>query len=91
MSPKLRRETLSDGSFIEVSLDVIKIDQWRLHGFKYRVAWIQNDECRILFDNHHGKPDHFHVDECEFTYHFESIEQLFIDFLNEIKKLGGVL
>ena len=48
MSPKLRRQSLPDGSFIEISVDRIEPDIWRPHGVRYRAAWIQNGECRIL-------------------------------------------
>ncbi len=89
MSPRLEREYLKDGSFIELSLDIIDPDFWRPHGFRYRLAWIQNGECRILFDNHHGKTDHVHIEDMEYSYHFEGVHQLIADFLSEIKKLGG--
>jgi hypothetical protein len=91
MTPKIIRQKFSDGSFIEVSVDRIEPDAWRPHGYRYRLTWVQNGECRVLFDNHHGKGDHFHIDDREFDYLFESINQLFIDFFNEIERLGGVI
>ncbi|MGK5083801.1 DUF6516 family protein [Bdellovibrionota bacterium FG-1] len=89
MSPKLERTLLTDGSYIDVAIDRIKPDQWRSHGIRYRLAWIKNGKCRVLFDNHHGKQDHFHVEDEEFPYHFVTEEQLAKDFAEEIKKLGG--
>ena len=32
---------LSDGSFIEGSIEAITPDRWRPHGVRYRLAWIQ--------------------------------------------------
>ena len=89
MSPKLERTDLSDGSYIDVSIDRIKPDRWRPHGVRYRMAWVKNGECRVLFDNHHGKGDHLHVDGEELPYEFTSVEQLARDFAQEVRKLGG--
>ena len=91
MSPRLERVPLADGSFIEGSIEVIRPDHWRPHGVRYRLAWIQNNECRALFDNHHGKTDHFHVDGKEHSYTFVSVAQLKQDFAAEVRKLGGLL
>jgi len=83
------RTTLSDGSYFDWSITRIKPDKWRPHGIRYRLAWIQNGECRVLFDNHHGKQDHYHVDGLEKEYPFASAEKLWLDFRTEIRKLGG--
>ena len=89
MSPRLVRIELLDGSFIDRTIEHITPDRWRPHGVRYRFAWIQNDECRVLFDNHHGKTDHCHIDGIESDYRFTTLEILFEDFRSEIRKLGG--
>ncbi len=53
------------------------------------MGWVKNEMCRILFDNHHGKEDHFHIDDKEFPYKFTTVEQLASDFFEEVRKLGG--
>jgi hypothetical protein len=90
------RRYLSDFDFVEISIHEIPKDRNRPHGFRYRLAWIQILEGgvhrrRVLFDNHHGKSDHYHLDGSEFSYEFGSIEQLLEDFEDAIKKLGGPL
>ena len=85
----MARKRLMDGSFVDASIEIIKPDKWRPHGVRYRVAWIQDGNCRVLFDNHHGKGDHFHVDEVECEYKFLSIERLFEDFEEQVSILGG--
>jgi hypothetical protein len=80
ISPRLEREFLADGSFIELVVDVIKPDTWRRHGYRYRLAWIQKNQCRVLFDNHHGKTDHVHIDQQDRPYCFNGIDQLIFDF-----------
>lgn len=84
------RVLLRDGSFVDWIVVKIKPDRWRPHGLKYRLAWIKDDVCRVLFDNHHGKHDHYHVNGIEKDYQFVTEEKLFDDFYSEIKKLGGL-
>ena len=83
------RQILSDKSFIEITLMPIRPDKWRPHGARYRFAWVQNGKCRVLFDNHHGKKDHMHLDGVEHPFEFESISHLRRRFEEEIRKLGG--
>lgn len=82
------RQVLADGSFVEWSLSPIRPDKWRPHGVKYRLAWIEKKRCRLLFDNHTGKGDHFHRDGEEFPYRFESVKRLRQDFESELRKMG---
>ena len=91
MSPKLARHDLADGSFVDISIDEIKPDRWRPYGLRYRFAWVENRKCRVLFDNHHGKLDHCHIDGVEKAYQFVSIEKLQNDFDAEIRALGGLI
>ena len=91
MSPKLSRQYLIDGTFVDISIDEIRADSFRPHGVKYRFAWIENGKCRVLFDNHPGKKDRFHIDDVEQDYQFESVEKLYDDFSAEIRKLGGLI
>ena len=83
------RRLLPDGSFIEYSVVTIRPDKYRRHGVRYRLAWIQDGTCRVLFDNHHGKSDHSHIDGEEKPYPFTTVDALFEDFLTEVRKLGG--
>lgn len=86
---EMKRIYLADLSFIEWSLIEIRPDKWRPHGVRYRMAWIQGGVCRVLFDNHHGKADHRHIDGVERPYTFDSFAKLREDFENEVRKLGG--
>lgn len=82
------RQVLSDGTFVEWSLAPIRPDKWRPHGVKYRLAYIEKSKCRVLFDNHTGKKDHFHRDGEEFDYMFRGVSQLRQDFETELRKMG---
>lgn len=89
MSPKLPRQILNEENFLEIAFYEIKPDRFRPHGWHYKLAWIQNGNCRVLFDNHHGKADHYHIDGQEIFYEFTTIEKLRLDFVSLIRKLGG--
>ena len=89
MGPKLPRQILDEDNFLEIAYYETEPDQWRPHGVRYRLAWIQKGVCRVLFDNHYGKADHFHVDGKETQYVFSTVYQLRLDFINLIKELGG--
>lgn len=84
------RYALPDGSFIDWQIKSIRPDRWRKHGVRYRLAWVQNGVCRVLFDNHHGKQDHVHLDGVERAYQFISVRRLWSDFFIAIRSLGGL-
>ena len=87
---KSQRIFLDDKSYIDWSIHAVAKDRWRPHGVRYRIAWVDKGVCRVLFDNHHGKEVHVHLDGNESAYLFISVEKLWNDFLNEIRKRGGL-
>ena len=91
VSPKLPRRYIDENSFLEMAYYEVEPDQFRPHDWRFRLAWIQNGNCRVLFDNHFGKADHYHIDGEEFPYIFSNLDQLIADFMDHIKKLGGIL
>jgi len=38
------------------------------HGYKYRLAFVVDDECVLRYDNEAGKGDHKHIDAKEAPY-----------------------
>jgi hypothetical protein len=89
VSPKFPRHVLDEENFLEIAYYEIQPDEFRPHGWRYRIAWVQRGNCRVLFDNHHGKADHYHMDGEEIPYSFSGVDQLVSDFLALIRKLGG--
>ena len=39
---------------------------------------------KVLFDNHHPKGHHFHIDEKEYDYNFTGVDELVDDFRQRI-------
>lgn len=81
------RIAYSDIAFAELVL-------WRIpkpvtgstHEFKYRLAYVVNDECVIRYDNETGKGDHRHYGGKERNYHFTTPDQLIADFQLDIAR-----
>jgi hypothetical protein len=83
-----QRIPFSQDAFAEVVI-------WRLpkpvlgsaHSYKYRLAFIVDDECVLRYDNEAGKGDHRHTRTRESEYAFESPEKLVQDFLREARRI----
>ena len=57
------------------------------HQFKYRLAYVVGGECVLRYDNEAGKGDHRHVRQREYTYVFQSLEQLLADFQADVRRV----
>jgi Family of unknown function (DUF6516) len=81
------RFAVSDSAFVEIAI-------WRvpnpvrgsLHGFKYRLALVANEQCLLRYDNEAGKGDHKHIGELEVGYAFAGIEKLQTDFFEDVRQ-----
>jgi len=81
------KEVQDDGAIIEIVI-------WGLpqpvppctHDYKYRLYFGKDGDCRVRYDNERGKGDHKHINQYEYDYQFSTVEQLLIDFENDIKQ-----
>jgi hypothetical protein len=86
----MRERRVLEVGFIEVIV-------WRLpeplsgsaHSFKYRLAYIVEDDCVLRYDNESGKGDHRHMGGKETAYAFVSVDQLLGDFLADVAGWKG--
>jgi hypothetical protein len=77
---------------------IVEMVVWRVpepvpgsaHGFKYRFAYIANDECVLRYDNEAGKGDHKHVRTREVAVTFSNIDDLIAQFITEVERLEGL-
>lgn len=82
-----RRFVLAADAFVAISV-------WRVpqpvspsaHFFKYRLAYVVDDECVLRYDNERGKGDHRHAGAEELPYVFSTPDQLMIDFSADIAR-----
>lgn len=57
------------------------------HGYKYSLVYIVKGKRVIGYDNAEGKGDHRHYGDTEESYSFKSVDKLFEDFYNDIKRV----
>ena len=69
-----------------------RVEQSTRHpeGVRYQLAFIRSGEKApaVLYDNHHPKGHHRHVEAREETYSF-TVQQLIADFNSEVNRLRG--
>ena len=63
----------------------------RPHGLKYSLVYIVAGQRVIGYDNERGKGDHRHDGDQEAPYTFVSVEQLMVDFLQDVAIARGEL
>lgn len=81
-----QRFVLSENAFAEIVIWQLQVPlNGSLHDYKYRLAYVANGECVLLYDNEAGKGNHLHINEQEINYRFVSTEQLIDDFFAQIK------
>jgi hypothetical protein len=56
------------------------------HRFKYRLAYVVEGECVVLYDNERGKGDHRHFGPAQAPYRFISADRLMADFGADIER-----
>jgi hypothetical protein len=82
-----RRRPLSENSFLEIVIWLLpKPLPGSAHKYKYRLAFVVDNECALRFDNETGKGDHKHVGNIESSYRFVSIKKLVADFEAEVRR-----
>ncbi|NUO10403.1 MAG: hypothetical protein HUU08_17390 [Candidatus Brocadia sp.] len=81
---KVREDT---GNIVEVKLWQVNPSIDKPHGYKYSLVYIVKGKRVIGYDNAEGKGDHRHYRDKEEVYAFKSIDKLFEDFYNDIKRV----
>ena len=56
------------------------------HDFKYRLAYVVDEECVVRYDNEVGKGDHRHFGASQSIYRFSTPERLMADFQKDIAR-----
>jgi len=78
--------TDADGDLWELVVWKVPVDTRHPEGVRYRLAFIPRDYDRpaVLFDNHHPKGHHKHIEVAESAYAFVDLKQLIEDFQRTI-------
>ena len=91
----IRRRKWTDerGNLYEIVLWKVEPNPRHPEGVRYRLAFIRSGEeaPALLYDNHHPKGHHRHIEKHEQPYDFVSARQLVADFLAEASALAGAM
>jgi len=79
-----------DGSIQEIKIWSMPRSKDKPHGIKYSFAYIVQGKRVVGYDNAEGKGDHRHYLNKEYPYNFQSVEQLWKDFKNDIDRVKEV-
>jgi hypothetical protein len=81
------KEVRDDGSIVEIVIwEVPTPIAPSSHSYKYRLYFGKHGICHVRYDNERGKGDHRHIGEEEVDYDFSTIEQLLVDFQQDIDR-----
>jgi hypothetical protein len=84
------RRELAEGELLQARIwEVPEPVPPTTHGLKYSLVYIVAGQRIIGYDNERGKGDHRHYREQEEAYRFTSAEQLWMDFLADVRAAGG--
>ena len=91
----MKAQLLLKQKFVMSEIAFAEIVIWQLpapldgstHDFKYRLAYVINNQCVLRYDNEAGKGNHAHINGQEVSYNFVSTEQLVDDFFAQIKRM----
>lgn len=85
------KEDVQKRFLMEMKLYSIDNDPRFPDGAKYSLIFLNKKTGeRVLFDNHHPKGHHYHLDEMEYAYDFSDVSTLIEDFKRTIYQKFGV-
>lgn len=78
----------TDGGITELVIWEVPGSMHSPEGIKYRCAYIPPGEERpaVLYDVHHGKSHHRHVEGVERAYKFKDVFDLLNDFVADVQR-----
>jgi Family of unknown function (DUF6516) len=85
------RKTDEYGNLRELVIWKVRPGVRQPQGVRYRLALIRPDEKApaVLYDNHHPKGHHRHVEGVEEPYNFIDLERLLADFQADVRRVTG--
>ncbi|HVA76998.1 MAG TPA: DUF6516 family protein [Candidatus Binataceae bacterium] len=85
------RKTDAQGNLLELVIWKVKPTRRQPDGVRYRLALILLGQTMpvVLYDNHHPKGHHRHLDGVETAYEFSGIDRLIADFMADVTRITG--
>jgi len=94
LATALFREKVTDeqGNIYEAVIWKVDRSPRYPEGVRYRLAFVRVEETypAVLYDNHHPKGHHRHLEGVEEPYKFTNVNQLLADFMADVgRRTGG--
>lgn len=85
------RKTDEQGNLREMVIWRIEPNPRQPEGVRYRLALIRAGERMpaVLYDNHHPKGHHRHIEGIEESYEFVDLDRLIADFMTDVRRAMG--
>lgn len=87
------RGTDEQGNLYELVIWRVPVSPRQCEGVRYRLAFVRagEKEPAVLYDNHHPKGHHRHLEGIEEAYEFLDADRLIEDFLGDVQRVRGQL
>jgi uncharacterized protein DUF6516 len=88
----LREKTTDEqGNLREMVIGRVEPNPRQPQGIRYRLALILSGEKTpgVLYDNHHPKGHHRHIEGIEEPYEFVNVDSLISDFMADVMRVTG--
>lgn len=89
----LREKTTDEqGNLREMVIWQVEPNPRQPEGIRYRLALVLAGEKApaVLYDNHHPKGHHRHIEGVEELYQFVDVDRLIADFMVDVARVTGV-
>jgi hypothetical protein len=87
-----RAELILREKVIDETGNLLELVIWALSdGVRYRLAFIRSGDSVpiVLYDNHHPKGPHRHVEGIEEPYPYTNLDRLLADFRADVSRIRG--
>lgn len=88
----LREKVIDEeGNIVELVIWKVPVTPPHPVGVRYRLAFVRRGERApaVLYDNHHPKGPHRHIEGRDAPYAFAGLDQLLSDFTADVRRLTG--
>jgi hypothetical protein len=84
-----RKVVDEEGNVLETAIWRVPVSAKAPDGVRYRLAFIPAGmrEPAVLYDNHHPKGHHRHVEGVQEPYRFETVDKLVRDFKADVERV----
>ncbi len=85
------RTTDEQGNLLEMVVWHVEPNPRQPDGVRYRLALVRAGRTSpsVLYDNHHPKGHHRHLEGVEESYQFVDVDRLLADFMADVKRVTG--